>query len=195
MTTDAAPRPSVSPLVLATIIGIGVYVVIDVLLAFLRPDYSLLSNFESDYTRGRFCWLMDVNFVIRGVFSACAAIALRRSGLAPRWAAILLWVWAVGSALLAAFPDNPVGYPRVWTGGIHLLIALIAFLAALVGMLGISFHRLEHDRLLLRWISAVAFVAFVLLGRATLIGGLLERTFLGLVLAWLVVAVLHRPAK
>ena len=54
MTTAVSPprqRPAPSrakPLAQFTLAGIVVYVAIDVLLAFLRPSYSLIYNAESD---------------------------------------------------------------------------------------------------------------------------------------------------
>ena len=79
------------------ITGALVYVAIDCVLALADPQYSLIRNAESDYGVGPNALLMDVNFLLRGVFSVAAAIAialttapLRRSrlglGLIGAWA-------------------------------------------------------------------------------------------------------------
>src|ERR1700722_12167850 len=57
--------------------GVAAYAAIDVALAFLRPDYSLLYNAESDYGHGGpWAWLMDLNFLLRCALSLAAAGAL-----------------------------------------------------------------------------------------------------------------------
>src|ERR1700734_4290521 len=66
------------PLAWLVIAGIAVYVAIDVLLAFLRPGYSLIYNAESDYGRGPWYWVMDVNFLLRCALSLAIAAALYR---------------------------------------------------------------------------------------------------------------------
>lgn len=188
MTTDGAPRATPSAVVIAGLVGIAVYVLIDVALALLRPDYSLLRNYESDYSRGRFCWLMDINFVLRGVLTAVAAIALKRSGLASTWVAALVWIWAGASAFLAFFPDNPAGYPHLWTGAVHLALAFIAFLAIAVATTAMSFRRSAHASVALRILSIIGAVSFLLLAHPFGAGGLIERIFLAAQLAWLGVA-------
>jgi hypothetical membrane protein len=168
-----------------TLVGILLYVVIDVVLAFLRPDYSLLKNYESDYGRGPFSWLMDVNFVLRGLLSACAAIALRRGGIASRWTAVLVWIWAIASALLAFFPDNPVGYPHLASGGIHLIVAAIAFVAVAVATLGMSFGRAGRFTLAKRILAVVGALALLLLLHPFGAPGIIERLFLAAELGWM----------
>ncbi len=190
-----------SRLATAALIGIAVYVVIDIVLAFLRPDYSLISNAESDYGRGPFSWLMDVNFVIRGLFSAFAAVAMIRAGVARRWMAVLVWVWAVASALLAAFADNPAGYPYRRTGPVHDLLGLIAFVAIVIGTIAISFARSSVNGTVAttqRILSIAGAVVFVALAHPLGAFGLVERIFLAVELAWMIVTLVEirrqRPA-
>jgi hypothetical membrane protein len=187
----------------AALIGIALYVAIDVVLAFLRPDYSLLRNAESDYGRGRFSWLMDINFVFRGIFSIEAAVALMRSGMARRWTAALVLVWGVASALLAFFPDNPPGYTVLASGSRHDLLALIAFIAIAVATIGMSFSRSTVTgglRMAQRVLSIVGPAAFILLIHPFGAFGLIERIFLAAELAWLAVTMVavaraERPAS
>src|SRR6202451_3080178 len=89
--------------------GVAVYVAIDVLLAFLRPGYSLLYNAESDYGRGPWYWGMDLNFLLRwALFRAIAAALYRVARLDGRTGCglALLSTWAVCSGLLAFLPDD-----------------------------------------------------------------------------------------
>lgn len=184
----------------AAIAGAVAYVAIDVVLAFADPWYSLLHNAESDYGVGPNAWLMDLNFVLRGVFSLAAIMAIARTTSAParsRLGIALLGTWAACSALLAFFPDNPVGTPVTQAGRIHLVLAGIAFLAVAAGAVVIS-TRVGADP---RWLVArmpllvVSLVAIVL-GVVAILTirrphgdfGLFERIFLGLEILWIVIA-------
>jgi hypothetical membrane protein len=175
---------------IVAVVGIILYVLIDVVLAFLRPDYSLIRNAESDYGRGRFHWLMDINFVLRGVFSILAAVALRRMG-ARAWTVILLMIWAITSALLAFFPDNPPGYPILASGARHDFLALIAFVTIAVATIGMSFTRMPFTpavKTVLRVLSIVGPVEFLAFARLAGTFGLIERIFLAAELGWLAVS-------
>jgi len=195
----ASPRADGRAYGLAALLGIASYVVIDVVLAFIDPRYSLLHNAESDYGVGPNAWLMDVNFVLRGALSVAAVIALWRAS-APaarsRSGVVLLLVWAAASGLLAFFPDNPLGQPAPQSSRVHIWLAGLAFMGILVGAIVVTL-RLAGDR---RWrkirpailgLALFAILPALLLGRT--IGrpqsdfGLFERLFLGTELIWLTV--------
>jgi hypothetical membrane protein len=186
----------------AAIAGVVVYVAIDVALVFLRPHFSVLHNAESDYgSKGPYDWLMDLDFVLRCVLSLAAVRALALSvpmGTRMRVAVGLISVWAVASGLLAFFPDDPVGTtvhglaPKV-----HLALAGIAFVGIAVGARTAT-RALSREP---RWrpvivplaaLSWGAFVPVILLGKAHLrphsLGGLWEKVFLGVELAWILLA-------
>jgi hypothetical membrane protein len=212
------PAPSrAKPLARFTLAGVAVYVAIDVLLAFLRPSYSLLYNAESDYGRGPWYWVMDLNFLLRCALSLALASALyqtlrrdartqdartqdartpdgrARAGLA------LLVTWAICSGLLAFFADDPEGTPQHGSGVVHLVLAIIAFIAIAVGAILISASLMSDPAWrsaapALLAISIAAALACLVLGGANkhhhAPGGLYERIFLGLELLWIAVAAL-----
>lgn len=181
------------------IAGVVVYVAIDVALVFLRPRFSVLHNAESDYgSRGPYGWLMDLNFLLRCALSLAAVRALalsvpRRPRL--RIALGLLSVWAIASGLLAFFPDDPVGTPTHGLAPrVHLALAGVAFVCVAVGT-RLATRALSREP---GWRPAVvplallswgAFVPAVLLAKSHLrlhsLGGLWEKVFLGVELAWL----------
>lgn len=186
----------------AAIAGITVYVAIDIALVFLRPHFSVLHNAESDYgSHGPYDWLMDLNFLLRCALSLAAVRALALAvPQQPRLRAALglLSVWAIASGLLAFFPDDPVGTrahglaPRV-----HLLLAGVAFVAVAVGT-RLATRALRTET---RWRAAIApltllswgaIVPALLLARTRLhahsLGGLYEKVFLALELAWILLA-------
>jgi hypothetical membrane protein len=175
-------------------------VAIDVLLAFLRPGYSLLYNAESDYGRGPWYWVMDINFLLRCALSLAIAAALYqvarldgriRAGLA------LLVTWAICSGLLAFFADDPEGTPQHGSGVVHVVLALIAFTCIVIGTILIAAGLMSDPAWrptaqVLLAISVAGALAYLLLGTASkhhhAPGGLYERIFLGLELLWIAVA-------
>ena len=205
MTATVAPRqrpaPSrAKPLARIAVAGIAVYIAIDVLLAFLRPVYSLIYNADSDYGRGPWYWLMDLNFLLRCALSLAIAAALyrfarldgrTRAGLA------LLVSWAICSGLLAFFADDLEGHPQHGSGVVHLVLAFIAFTCIVIGTILISASLMSDPAWrptapVLLAISVAGAIAYLLLGTAHkhhhAPGGLYERIFLGLELLWIAVA-------
>lgn len=183
-----------------SLLGVLVYVALDVLLFFLRPDLPILHHAESDYGNGPWSWLMDVNFLLRCFLSLAAVGALwsllPRSAL-NRLALGLLAVWAICSGVLAFFSDDEQGAPATPHGSVHLLAAGIAFLCCLVAtfLLTGALARLSRSRLLavaLAVVWALALIGFLLLlffgFHPRGLGGLYERIFLGAELLWLAVA-------
>ncbi len=192
--------PRAKPLAWLTLAGIAVYVAVDVLLAFLRPAYSLLYNAESDYGRGPWYWVMDLNFLLRCALSLAIAGALYRivrPDGGARGGLVLVVIWAVSSGLLAFFADDAEGQPLTTSGIVHLLLALIAFTSIVIGTIVISASLLYDPawrpaaRVMLA-ISIAGALTYLLLATATrdqhVPGGLYERIFLGLELLWMAVA-------
>jgi len=180
------------------IAGIVVYVAIDLALVFLRPEFSVLHNAESDYgSKGHYAWLMDLNFLVRAALSLAAVRAVWLAvGASGRFRVplTLVVVWAVLSGALAFFPDDPVGTKTHGAGAVHGVLAVIAFFAILVGALEFSLGV----RRLPRWrpvgktlvaISVMALIALLLLGHAHFglhtLGGLYEKLFIAIELVWL----------
>jgi hypothetical membrane protein len=198
-----ARRPSTRSLAWAAVGGVLVYVAVDVLLKFLRPGYSLLYNAESDYGRGPWFWVMDVNFLLRCALTLAVVLALGRAARPEprlRGGLALLTIWAVCSGLLAFFADDIEGQRVHGSGVVHLVLAFIAFYAVAAGTILVSV-ALQSDRgwgrtgSVLLAISIAGATAFLLLASAAghkhAPGGLYERIFLGLQLLWLVAAAAH----
>ena len=195
------PRPAIAPsaglLARLTLAGIGLYVAVDVLLAFLRPGYSLVYNAESDYGRGPWFWVMDLNFLLRCALSLAVVLALARSarsGGVIRTGLVLLTAWAVCSGLLAFFADDLEGHPQHGSGIVHVVLAFFAFTCMAVGAIVLSAGlRSDPDwrrpAPVMLAVSIAATVAYLLLGAALRHAhppdGLYERAFLGLELLWI----------
>lgn len=184
----------------AAVVGVGVYVAVDVLLVFLRPHFSVLHNAESDYgSAGRWGWVMNVNFVLRCALSLAVVYALSRVAASRRIrpALWLLGIWAVASGLLAFFPDDPVGTKTIGAAAkTHGLLALIAFLCVLVGTIWASrvlrrepgWAPVATMLYVLSWLCIVPILLLVHTKlKAHSLGGLWEKTFLGMELAWFLI--------
>jgi hypothetical membrane protein len=199
-------RGRVGALGWCTVIAVIVYVGVDVLLKFLRPDYSLLYNAESDYGRGPWYWVMDLNFLLRGALSLAVVVALARAARLDergRPGLTLIAIWAACSALLAFFADDIEGQPLTASGIVHLVLAFVAFICVAVGTILVSVS-LRSDA---QWrpvatallaLSVAGAAAFLLLASAAghkhAPGGLYERVFLGIELLWIALAGWHMAA-
>jgi hypothetical membrane protein len=183
------------------IAGIAVYVAIDVALVFLRPRFSVLHNAESDYgSRGPYAWLMDLDFLLRCALSLAVAGAIALTAVVTsrlRTGLALLVLWSAASGLLAFFPDDPVGTRLHGTAKVHAVLAVIAFAAVIIGTRVVTRALRGNPEwrpvsLPLTVLSWGAFLPIVLLGRAHLrpesLGGLYEKLFLGVELAWFALA-------
>jgi len=205
---DRRPSDPASPdprrLFWGVVAGILLYIVLDAVAQLLPPHYSPVTQAESDLAVGPFGWLMTINFVNRGIFSLLFLCALVRTvrddvrGSAPLRSGVAFFsIWAVGALLLAAFPTDVPNLPLSWHGAIHLVVALLAFFGGAVGVFALADHFGECESLrdAQRWAFPLTFVVLVLFVLeiaggfvdrrvAADYGGLIERLFLGSVLAW-----------
>ena len=135
----------------AALVLVLLYVLIDVVLQFLPPHYSVVSDAESDLAVGPFGGAMNLNFLARAVMSGCVVVAVVLTAPASRLrsaSSVLLTLAGLCSAALVFFPTdvNPPGEfgmtPRTTVGLVHVVFATSGFLAVLLAM-----------ALLTRWIG------------------------------------------
>jgi hypothetical protein len=181
-----------------TLVGIALYVALDIIAQALPPHYSPISQAESDLAVGPYGYVMSINFIVRGLLSLAALQALRDglpAAARSRTGDVLVGIWAVAAIILAFSPTDLPGQHPTPHGVIHLVVAAVAFIAGAVGALLISFRLRADSRLRSIVPSALAIAAgacVILLVIGLQIGahhyfGLIERLFLGLVLLWLAV--------
>jgi hypothetical membrane protein len=188
------------------LIGIVLYLILDVVAQLLPPHYSPISQAESDLAVGPFGYIMAINFLNRGVLSLAFLFAfigtIRLTGekvAQYRIGFFLFGTWSIGALLLAIFPTDVPATPISWHGAIHLVVALIAFLTGAFGALVLSLRMSGNPTLrnVRRFALPVAvlvvvfclievLVPFFAPHLATHFGGLFERIFLGTMLAWIV---------
>jgi hypothetical membrane protein len=119
-------------------VGVVIYGIVDVVLQFLPPHYSVMSQAESDLAVGPFGWIMSINFFGRGITSAALIVALASTGPRSRRRTIGMVLLAVAgfcSALIAFFPtDIPAREgisPSTASGLVHVIGASSGFVVAL----------------------------------------------------------------
>ena len=192
-------------LALLTIIGITLYLILDVIAQLLPPHYNPISQPESDLAVGPYGWVMAINFVLRGLLSFALIAALIRGApevARSRAGLVFLGIWAAGALLLAAFPTDLAGERVTRHGAIHLLVAIIAFICVAVGEIILSqrfgadarWRSLQRPALTIAILTLIACV-FTLIGLRLPglkdAGGLIERIFLGLALLWMLLVALR----
>ena len=186
------------------VVGVVLYVVLDVVAQLLPPHYSPISQAESDLAVGPYGYVMTVNFVVRGLLSFAflvGVVGATQLGRTARVGLALLGIWGAGAFVLAAFPTD-VGTVVTVHGTIHNLTAAVAFTGGAFGALFLSLHfhaeeRLRRIETVARLLAVLAVVMyFVTLGalfirRLSHVFGLVERVFIGLVLLWILVVALR----
>lgn len=208
-------RLSADRLYWAAIAGVVLYVILDVVAQALPPHYSPIRDAESDLAVGPYGFIMAINFLNRGLLSFAFITAVAKSvelsggTRSPlKNGRLLLGIWAAGAILLALFPTDVPATPVSWHGSIHLIVAIVAFVAGAFGTLvlarhleGTAFGSLKTPAMALGGLAVLLlvvdfFAPFVAPHFAGNYGGLLERLFLGSVLLWILVVsaymVLHR---
>jgi hypothetical membrane protein len=175
-------------------LGVGIYVVVDVVLQLLPPHYSPISQAESDLAVGPFGWIMSINFFGRGVTCAALIVAVMQTGGRTRRRMIGVWLLGVAgfcSALIAFFPtDVPAGQgiaPSTLHGIIHVAGATTGFVLALAAFWVLTFWLPRPSRAAVVFLG-IATVGLVLLAASIVadpgVLGLTERICLAGILGW-----------
>jgi hypothetical protein len=189
----------------AVLVGIILYLILDVVAQLLPPHYSPISQAESDLAVGQFGYIMTINFLNRGIlslaflFAFMGTIRLNRENITQYRSGIFLFgTWSIGALLLAFFSTDVPATPISWHGAIHLVVAILAFLTGAVGAFALSLKMSGNQtfRNMRRFALPIGGLAviFCLLELLTPFfaphlsanfGGLFERIFLGTMLAWM----------
>lgn len=183
------------------IVGICLYVVLDVVAQLLPPHYSPIHQAESDLAVGPYGYLMRINFVVRGALSLAVVSALATTfpRARARWGLILFGIWGVTSGLLAVFNTDILDDRKVAPilhltrhGELHLALAFIGFVAAPVGAILIAqafskvpaLQNARNTSMTLAVLSLIALLAMAVFPHIDHAGGLGERIYLLAVLLW-----------
>lgn len=182
----------------AVMVGIVLFVLLEVGVQLLPPHYSPLSQSESDLAVGPYGFLMALGFAIGGVLlllfiagfvRVIPKEAQSRSGL------VLLAIAAICKLIIVFAQTDLTARPHTIHGAIHALAAVISFFCGALGILLLA-RALRHDpyvRPSPRFLIGLASITFAwtVIVIATLvvasqigIWGLLERIATALYLLW-----------
>jgi hypothetical membrane protein len=178
-------------------LGVVVYIVVDIALQFLPPHYSAISQAESDLAVGPFGPVMSINFFGRGITSSALIVAIVAT--APRTrvrtlGASLLGAAGFCSALIAFFPTDIPAHaaiaPTTVHGFVHVVGATSGFVLALAAFWALTFWMPRRPRSADVFLG-VASIGLVFLG-ISIVGipevlGLAERICLVGILGWVFV--------
>ncbi|MFF1404983.1 DUF998 domain-containing protein [Streptomyces sp. NPDC058294] len=173
--------------------AVAAYIVLDVIAQLLPPHYSAVHQPESNLGVGPYSWVMNLNFLVRGVTGATIAWAVFTKATRTRQkvGAALLAVWAACSALLSVIHTDVSSGSLATTdlttqGTIHVALAFIGFACAAVGTLTVGTGLSNHPRALhaVALSTAIALLLFLAATVTTDLFGLFERLFIATVLAW-----------
>ncbi|TFD73644.1 DUF998 domain-containing protein [Cryobacterium gelidum] len=174
----------------AAMVGVLLYVLVDVVLQLLPPHYSPISDAESNLAVGPYGWMMNLNFLGRAVTSGAVVGALFATARTnhPRarvpWPRLLgaglalLALGGVCSGVLAFFPTDVVtaendaaavtadhGVVAVTTAGtVHLVVATVGFVVALVALVLLTAWLYQSGQLPAARGLALTFTTLAVLG-------------------------------
>jgi Protein of unknown function (DUF998) len=143
--------------------------------------YSPLRNAVSEYGVGRYRRWYGLQATLAGIAAICLAVALGH----PRRVVVLLVALGAARVAIGWFPTDAGSDQPTRRGGIHLLLAVVAFTAA--SWAAIALKPAEHGEPWLGWLMAALAIAMMISVRTSLRPwfGLIERGYYAAMLAWL----------
>lgn len=180
-------------LAVAAMIGVAVYIVLDVIAQLLPPHYSVLHQPESDLGVGPYSAVMNTNFVVRGLtaLTTTALIMSRPKDPRQRLGALLVATWGICSGLLSVFHTDVTNGAILSSsptthGTVHLTLAFGGFFAGSIGiaLLGAEPFRRLHHTWPMTYAPVLLLVVFVAAAFTTDLFGLFERLFIASMLLW-----------
>ena len=198
---ETSPARHVSWLALITILGTIFWLLIVVLLHFLRTDEDPINHQISNYATGSYGYLMSTAFIIWGIgIVALAAGLFLAVTPRPRVGSVLVLIAGVALIIAGVFTGDVVtkDTPRPTTtpGAIHDLSSVVFFLFLIAAMFVMArrFRRDARWRQVQRpsfWLgvaSALSLIVFVFGPIPLSIDGLGQRIFAFWLLSWVLLA-------
>ena len=189
-------RTQLARIATVAIVGVAYFVVIIVVLHFLRPDLNPIRRPTSEYAVGSYGFLMTSAFFSMSLASFALVIGLYQ-GISQRARSQvglgLLGIWGVGVLIAMTFPIDVEGAPQTISGTIHGINGRLAFLSLTAGAIMVSRRFKQDERwrpfhrtaVLLSLVMLAAFIAtFVNLATGAWFAGLGQRIFLAAFATW-----------
>jgi hypothetical protein len=164
-------------LCLLTVSGAGIFLLILVILHFLKPELDPSWRMISEYEIGRCGWLMRIAFACLSV--GCIALVMSLWRRVPMVAEVLLTLGAIGPLGAAIFATDPITTPRnsmTLASRLHAVFGALFILGFPIAITIIGWNATDpllaplHSRL--PWMSIAVWVGFfTFLGSSVLFGG------------------------
>jgi hypothetical protein len=174
------------------------FVMLVVILHFLRPETNPLVRGVSYYAVGPYGFLMTTAFLLIGIGGAALTLGLFLGSIRRHRSLIgmlLLGLWSISSALGAVFPIDATGAPPTTTGMVHELIGL-NFLLFVPAVLLLSrqfaqdkrWHAFSRPIMIIAILILMAAIGLLLMNgrfQSLGLGGLMQRIYWLISLLWL----------
>lgn len=182
----------------AVLVGVILFVLLEVIVQLLPPHYSPLSQSESDLAVGPYGFLMALGFAIGSLLLLLFIVGFMRvipKQAQSRAGLILLGIAAICKLIIVFAQTDLTARPYTLHGAIHALAAVLSFLCGAIGIVLLA-RALRHDpymrpspRFLIGWASITLIWTVVVIGTlavASHIGvwGVFERIATALYLSW-----------
>jgi len=145
--------------------------------------YSPARNAVSEYGVGRYARWYALQAALGGIAAICLAVALGH----PRRVVTSLAVLAAARVAIGCFPtDGTASGEPTWRGGVHFLLALVAFTTA--SWAAIELPAGDHGEPWLGWLMAALALGTMISLRTSLRPwcGLIQRGYYAAMLSWLI---------
>jgi hypothetical protein len=130
-----------SPAALVAVLLVVAWAALVVVAQLLNPEQSPLSMGMSGLARGHAPWVMKASFLCRGASALLLLIDVPgalHAGALVLAGIVAFWIWGVGSAVLSLVDTDMPGEPPSRTGAAHALLALVAYVAGVIGAVLLS---------------------------------------------------------
>jgi hypothetical protein len=190
-------------------VSIIIFATLIIVLHFVRPDLDPLQRPTSEYSVGKYGYLMTVAFFCMSTASFALVIALNKTNAGRArfgFGLVLLTMWAVAVLIGMIFPIDPEGAQPTTAGKIHKSNGAVGFFCLALGLLLISW-RFKYDEnmrslhpvaLILSLITVLIFISVGISFRMEFgFTGLLQRIYLIIVIIWFLLTLsrLYRTVK
>jgi alpha-beta hydrolase superfamily lysophospholipase len=172
--------------------GHSLFIILVVLLHFLRTDLFPQTHFINEYAVGDYAWIQTTAFFALDIAGLCLIIGLFSNIKASILSFVTFSFWCIGVFLIAIFPTYlPEAIPTR-TGNIHVFAAQFAFINLGITMILLGFNFKQNDNWQtlspLSWFFGIMSVLILMALVLTPISlkGLIQRTLFMWDLSWLI---------
>lgn len=194
--TDEPPRtfPWGKVFALVGVLGIASFVLTIAVLHLEPTGYDPVVRAVSEYAVGAYSYQMQFGFFVGGLGLGSLGVAsyVTNTDRRARVGSILLFFSGVALFAVGAFPTDLEGAQATFHGTVHLALSAVVFIASPSAMLMIS-SAISRKWL---WATLAALAAVVLIASAELplsvnYSGVVERIYIGVMVAWWTLASLR----